>query len=425
VVRRALLLTALAAAVGVTAVPVAAVAQEAGPTGTLTGTVTIIGGPGAGLPACVWVLGTDLFQIAQAETDPETQRYAVDVPPGDYLLRFDGTCNGAPAVPELHPDVERWDDATPVTVVAGGTTTVDAELDPWTPIGGRIVDQFGDPVSCSVSSWREPSTSTSIVFGGAYSLWSDGTFDAANGGLAAGLQRLEFHCPAGYAPPEPRIVTVGDDPSVPFELGELVAPLQPGSLSGTLASEGDYPYPLGNACVLAISPSGVLLGLTLAVENHWSFAGLPVGPVRLAFRDCSRDAGSQEFLAEWYGDTTDFASAQEVVVDAGAPVAHVDATVTRWAHIAGGVFDANGQLAGRVCMWVTDVTQTRMVGAAYIPDRFFATVRLLPGEYKVLITDCGGGWRSVWVGGTDDPATAQIVSVGFNGTNIGATVTPK
>jgi hypothetical protein len=62
------------------------------------------------------------------------------------------------------------------------------------------------------------------------------------------------------------------------------------------------------------------------------------------------------------------------------------------------------------CMWVTDVTGSVLVGAAYVYIGGNG-VRVVPGDYKVFFSDCGGGWASVWHQDADDAASATVVHV--------------
>lgn len=315
------------------------------PTGLLKGTITDIRGvPLADM--CVDVLKpiseTSATGAASVRTGVDG-RYAVDLPVGEYWMRF-ADCDEAP--PRL---IEHWypESYAPfgdrVAVYEGATTTVDTEMQRPPTVSGRVTDGFGDPVAGACVT-AIPSDTSSGASSASATTGADGSYK-----IADGLGRLLAEAPykinandCGPGPDRPDFPTVwwrGVDPATAetVVLGreedragiDFQVQLSSHILGKVTDADG---RPLSGVCVFTIAAGAeALAGIT---GENGAFAGRsPVRPgsYLLRIRPCGPELpwGNANGMAPEYWDNRPTAeTADPVIVEPGRDLTGIDVVLT-------------------------------------------------------------------------------------------------
>lgn len=121
-------------------------------TGSISGAYTDShGNPITGVNVAVWTPNEESF-IGNTSTDDSGHYTVADIPPGDYIVEFDG-----PVTQFAHGQAQPWT-ATVFTVAAGSDTTVDETALPTGTMTGTLANADGSPaVGIGVSAFS-PST---------------------------------------------------------------------------------------------------------------------------------------------------------------------------------------------------------------------------------------------------------------------------
>lgn len=149
---------------------------------------------------------------------------------------------------------------------------------------------------------------------------------------------------------------------------------------------------------------------------------VPAGTYRLVFED-ARIMGYQ---SEWWQDQPDFASADPVVVAAGANAGPFDFVVGRPAEtggwIAGTVTDEDGNPIWRMNWVVFDLSGNQVASARTDESGNYRTSSLGTGSFKVKFEDTSSfTYDSTWFGGSDfESATVIDVEEGSEVAGINA-----
>jgi hypothetical protein len=325
---------------------------------------------------------------------------------------------GLRLVPELYDDAPSWSEAETITVGAGQTVTANAALDTGGLLGGRIVDELGRGLGCTVVTY---SVGDDPIFYDADTTGPDGSYNMSG---VVGPNRVAADCGPGFGVVvHPDTVTIASS-TVGQSVADLVVPQLPGSISGSIMS--DAGSTVFDACVAAVTPEGQFLAIAPASSGpvdqaeprrRWVLTDLPPGPVRLGFFDC----GTGTFRPEWWEDASDFADAETVVVESDEAVMGIDVRVTPKATLTAEIVDAEGDPIEGACVWIHDAAFTHMADAAFVSGGT-AHTRVYPGDYVVLVTDCGGGWTTEWYENAADGATATPITVTESGAVVEMTV---
>jgi len=261
--------------------------------------------------------------------------YTIAGPPGliagDYQVRFRDP-SGVFA--------EEWY-ATPVTVVPGvATSGVDAVLAQETSstgsISGTVTEEgTGTPIS-SIVVWAYDLSGDWVDY---VSPSSDGTYSI--GGLAPGDYKVEFTDRAMKLGDEPSGIYIDEwyDDAANFDSADTISVVAGatttvnaqltvgGSITGQVTAEG-------TGQPLIVEVLAVPVDSIFAAESSWTLAdgsysidGLPTGDYQVKFRENEGLATLQGYLAEWYNDRPERASADIVSVTAGSTTAGIDAAL--------------------------------------------------------------------------------------------------
>ena len=113
------------------------------------------------------------------------------------------------------------------------------------------------------------------------------------------------------------------------------------TIQGTVTNTGGAP--LSGICVDANVPNGSggwngVGGTQTAADGTYTLAQLPLGDVRVHFRDCT----GGPYIDQWYQGQSDFNSSTPITLTAGADQQNVDAQLTTGIQVSGTVTDGNG-----------------------------------------------------------------------------------
>jgi len=274
--------------------PVTAMAAD----GTIRGTVTRSGGPVANACVDVHVAGDSVGRTIV--TANSAGFYTVDVPAGQYVLRF-SDCAAGDYAQEWFNDEYSFSDADVVTVPSGGSVTANAQLAAAAGITGRVAAPNGTGLTGMCVSAQDPEdpmvrSATTSGANGTFTVGGlpTGTFvvsakDCANNPATRATSWYSgSSTPARGADSAMRIATSTG------QTATLTATLpMPGAatVSGTLVGA-----PAG-ICVVAIDmDSNTSAGTTTTSGGAWSISGLLPGSWIIKVSDC-RDIAAQNKLA--------------------------------------------------------------------------------------------------------------------------------
>ncbi len=303
---------------------VAVVDAQLSPVGTIAGTVTMEGGvPADGVTVIARTEWNET--LGQTTTDSAGHYDLAGLAPGDVYLAFVG---GPYVVPEYFDDAPTFAYATPVTVVAGGVATADAQLAPAGAIAGTVsLDSGGSAGYGDVSIFDAVGE---FVASGVTE--SDGTYSI--GSLPAGDYRIRFD---GFATgawewydeatslssATPVTVTANATTTANESLAA------PSTISGTLTGVGGPG--LGDVSLYyadSFAEDGMLSASTFTEsDGTYTFTGLAAGDYLLRFRG--------DGASEWYDDQPSAAQATRVTVGVGEAVTGIDASLAPASEISG------------------------------------------------------------------------------------------
>lgn len=408
---------------GAAAVSVAAEAEVSGidavlaAAGSMTGVVT--DGTGAAAPhvyVSVYRASADGVGewVGSASTDAFGEYTVTGLAPGDYKVQF--SASGA-LLGEWYADAADAASAAAVSVTAGASTTVHAQLTIGATITGVVTDEAGEPVE-NVSVWARPATAGGAAATGVSTL-SDGSYTLT--GLAPGSYTVQFE--TGQA----GVSVAGewwDDAKtqatatvLTVAAGDVIADVSPRLAAG---AEIAGVVRDGNGAGLEGVHVGVLDAAGQWLQNVWTAAdgsyvvrGLDAGVYRLSFAQ-DVEAGA---LIEWWNNAPDLASADDIVVASGETAAGIDVTMsvddgsvleTYSASLSGVVTDASGSPLEGVAVSVDggywgDGIPTDASGAW--------SMRSMPaGSYRVSFTaEIDGVLVTQWWDGASDRDSATVI----------------
>lgn len=183
--KRSFVVLAVVASMIVTTGPAARAASG----GTIAGTVTdrVTSAPVGGVCVDAYDSQWDLWEV----TTSTDGTYSIgDLPADSYTLDF-YDCEGSRYAEQWYDDKPTQDQADPVAVTDGNTSTANAALDPNGAISGTVTDENGAGATACIEAWSD---------NGYGQTWSnsDGTYEID--GLAPGSYTVHFVC-SNYSPP--------------------------------------------------------------------------------------------------------------------------------------------------------------------------------------------------------------------------------
>lgn len=284
-------------------------------TGVLEGRVTS-SLDAAGIPdMCMWASPdfTGSGEFADTTTGPDGY-FSVLARPGSYVILFlDCSNNPELFLPEYYDDSLEESAATRVLVMPGGSTRVEAALDPVAGIEGTVTNAFGDPLPgvCIEVGGASYSSTTSEA---------DGSFRV--GGLRAGNHWVDFRgeCIGRYG-----LTSIGLELAVGEIRKDVTATLPriPDTGTGREGIRGRVTFgPEGQPAQVCVGVKRLTPGtdtyewlrsVSTDAGGRYVIDDAP-GTYKIHFGSC--EDGSY-LIPEWFDDVANEASATPIVVDGG------------------------------------------------------------------------------------------------------------
>ncbi len=376
---RARWMLVLATLVALLSAGIAPIAASASNTASISGTVTDELGAPVGFAYVTAYADGNFVAGTNASASGE---YLIDgLAPGTYTLNFQSGGNFLG---------EWWDDQPSQTlattfVVADGASVVgkDAVLAIGSTISGTVSDASGNPIPlASVSANRSDGryggsaiTSPSgdyVITGlaaGSYTLVTD-TF-AAPGYVREWWDDQPTQELADFFPVPARSEITGKD--VVLTLGSV--------MSGTVTGPSGEPIS-GVEVVVVDSNMQFVSGATSTADGTYAVRRLPAGTYALQFRP----GYGQNYLSEWWNDSSTFTLSDSIEVAAQAEVTGLDAVLSSGATVSGTVTAASGlPLAGATVS--ASSTECCIYGGATTDSNGQYTIVGLPaGTYTVNVS---------------------------------------
>lgn len=307
-----------------------AVGDAAGP-GTIKGTVTGEGAvPLAGIEVCAFGIGPT-EEEGECALSAAGGSYEIDgLPVGQYKVIFFGSEQNY--ITQYYDDALTWSAATPVSVGAGASSGIDAELEPGATIGGRVTAAAtGLPVA-GVSVCVE--STDEVGFGCAE---TDGSGSYVVEGLTPGLYEVEFLAEeaegdllsqnyAGLVPVTARQNVTGID-----------AALQTGGQIGGTVRAAATGAPLAGVevCVTETNSTWSYSCIETPPSGRYRFLGVPSGAFKIVFSPEASEIEDGEFFelpvdgfpTQWWSGQASFATATPILVTAPAVVENIDGSL--------------------------------------------------------------------------------------------------
>lgn len=323
--------------------------------------------------------------------------------PGTYRLRFRDTLGTY--ANEFHSNKTNLDRANDITVVAAGTSPVDAQLELAGHITGKVTSNGVDGIEgVAVTAYRYENMVGGWAWMAQPAVYTDANGDYDIGALSTATYRIGFQPPGGEYLPEfhadKAAVESGDDVSVTagVETPGIDATLtKASSISGTVTDGVDG---IENVRVL------VYKAREDGGETQWDYVrsaytdasgvytadGLVGGTYRLEYEDQDGD-----YLTEWYDDSVDLDSADDVEVAAATAVSDIDVVMSQAGKIAGTVSDGAQGISG-IIVWVYQLDDSGVEPEwEYVEssntesDGTYEVAGLRPGSYRVQFDDMWDG----------------------------------
>jgi len=384
------------------------------PGGIITGNVVDT----AGLPvksATVYAYDATV-QTSVASTSTDTQgSYSIQgLPTGAYKVYFKPSTNH---LPEWYSDKNSYQDASPISVIAGATTpNINAILSPGGIISGHVVDASGAGLK-SISVLAYP-TSTQVS---TRSTSTDASGNYAVEGLATGSYKVFFSPPtsmnylsewyddkADFNSASPVAVTAGSTtPNINATLapGGIIA----GRVTNAAGSGLQYVDVWIYDATKSYARYSYVRWLYTDVDGNYAAAGLRSGNYKVFFQPYSFIGN---YLAEWYDDRGSFDSATQVGVTAGSTTSNVNAILGPGQTISGRVTDSAGKPVYSCWVYVYDLANTYSNSSYTGSDGDYVCQGLASGAYKVSFNPYTPTLLSEWYNDKRTFDTADIVYLG-------------
>ncbi len=318
-------------------------AFAAGGTGQITGTVTKAGGIGLeGIEVCAYGVSGELEGPfgEHCVTTGAGGNYAIsELPSGEYDVEFavpfeKSTLN---YVTQYYKDKSSFSEAQPVTVGAGVTSEIDAEMQQGGEVKGTVTEALTHKGLGNIEVTLREATGKEFPVGFA-TTEANGEYTVR--GLAAGSYKVEFS-------PDPEsslnyvtqyykgASSLAAASSVTVTQGVITlgidAELQVGGeISGTVTDASTH-MPVSKAFVFAIGPGEAFVGVARTDANgQYTIPGLANGTYKIEF---AGSASGIPYIAQFYNDEPTFASANLVTANQGSTTPGINAALVRKAPV--------------------------------------------------------------------------------------------
>lgn len=346
----------------------------------------------------------------------EMYDWRVPFPPGNYRVAI---WQDSPSAWLYYPGTFQEEDATPVVVRSGETTSINLSPAPPGMAAGRVVDGEGAPVdSVTVTVTREYSCGPD----GGTSTNASGDFTVASGGdRKISFSKEGFFPTWLYDKPDE-----GSADFVHFRSGEtltlpdvvLVSRGAPGSIAGRVTAAGTpivgarveiWSSPIGAAALQSVTPDA---------DGAYETAALSPGSYLVRFTDATPGSA---FGEQWYPGAVSSATAQAVTVDPGLQTGGIDADLGAKGSIAGRVTRDQATAPSPVSVCLADLSGSPLRCVFTSPaDGSYRFEGVAPGRYLVAFDRMQQYSWGRWYPNQASMATAEpiVVAPGAAVTNI-------
>ena len=335
------------------------------------------------------------------------------IPAGNYFV-LTSTSSAANLVDQISNGINcvvctvRTPGATPVSVAATGTTTVNFSLTPGATISGTVTTTTGTPLPGVVLDIFDAS---GIVLVGATTA-ADGTYSVS--GLAAGAYFVETSNKFGYldliypnlscsfcqlSEYHPSLVATSGATPIPVAAGQTLGGINfqlaaGGQITGTVrdAATGQ---PVPSVVVVYASPGapGILNHATTDANGAYQTSGLPTGIFYVGFQGLATSPYVQQLYGGINCASCDFTAGAPIQVTLGAVTSGIDLNLVRGGHVSGvitdrtthepivglyvNLFDTNGKLVS----YPATNSSGAFTSTALLPGNYFARTSTQPPEF--------------------------------------------
>ena len=286
----------------------------------------------------VYFYDPDYYYAGQAKTNA-TGNYAVGLPPDVYNIFFNGQDVGN-YIPEWYNDKANHDLADDVTVAAGGSYTINAQLATGGIVSGLVTDSV---TAAGVAGVYAYIYDLEYNYASSAPTNTDGTYSAR--GIPAGQYKVCFdtYALADYLSEwynaKPAFPTA-DQVTVTKGLTtqNINATLDRAAKVSGLVTDASTTNPVAGATVHLWDLNGTYIkATTTGFDGTFLCGGFPQGSYKVRF---TFDA--QDYVPEWYSGVHDFDSATIVPATAGSTYGGVNAQLERGGGLQGRVRDDEG-----------------------------------------------------------------------------------
>lgn len=360
----------------------------------ITGVVTDSGGDPLADACVVALLAESGSWIQNVSSNPDGSYALTGLPPLELIVRFDDCSEERTGITQFYDGVSSEDDATPLSMAPGATTTgIDAELAEGASLSGTVRDPGGEPLEgvCVGAVAGDPDAGVPYDGVAGTSTDEDGTYTMT--GLPAGPTRVIFNDCGELGPYLDQWWQGADDlgSATPIELvqggdvGGIDAQFERAAvLSGTVTdTSGDA---LEGICV-QVSDTTQIAGFASTDADGSYRVALRGGSYVLQYVDCNEEPA---YGGTWFGGSLAPSSATPVAVDTGELVDDLDVQLTEQppATVVGTVTNVRGEPLAGVCVVLYMADDHVMVTPTDADGRYeFAAGS---GTYVLGYLGCGG-----------------------------------
>ncbi|NNF69407.1 MAG: hypothetical protein HKN01_06515, partial [Acidimicrobiia bacterium] len=300
---------------------------------------------------------------------------------GDYKMWFQAA--GVPYLDEWYQDETSFATGDWIPVTPGGTTMVEAFLEPWGTISGTVTDTLANPIGAciTVETLTGTEVGTAETLGdGSYSIegLTADTYRVRFGDCGVGTYATEYYDDAGSDPAAATGVVVASGQ----ETSGIDAALEvSGGIAGTVIDTAANP--LEDICVTAWIGATEVASTMTDASGSYLIAGLAPVDHTVQFEDCSNSS----YIGEWHLDAADQASATPVPVSSSGSET-VDAELDRGGRVFGLIKSDSGQALADI-----EVALHALGGESPIAttltaaNGFYSLDGIVPGDYEAHFSD--------------------------------------
>jgi len=342
------------------------------------------------------------------------------VSPGDYKIYFNTNWAAGSYVGEWYNDKNSFENGDTITVNADQTTTgIDAQLVDGGFISGRVTDVGSNGIAnVNVNIYD-----LSNHFVNSSSTNSNGDYTVQ--GIPAGDHKVQFwtgnagnyleewyNDKGSFADADGVTVTAGATTS---------------GIDAQLAAGGIISGKVMNSLLVGIENVHVIV---YDLNNDWITDGwtdsngdyMIQGFYTNNYKVYFDTSNTGNYLSEWYNDKSEFDSADEVTITAGATTNNINAVLADGGSINGRVTNSTGTIGiENVDIQIRDLNQNWFPGTNTDSDGYYTINGLPAGDYKIEFRTYStpGNYVGEWYNDKNSFESADVVSVVVSQTTLG------